>query len=224
MNKQDIIDALNSLSQDRPVFHSEADFQHELAIRLRNMGYDCRLEKPYTITLNGSEIKVELDILVIEDDGNKTAIELKYVKKRYEGIHNNEHFDLAQSWHTNLSRFDFFSDYQRVSKLVNAGTTTKGFAIFLTNHEDAWDIDVTGTDNLGRQFSIHEGRHLEDGSILNWINNPGPNSVTSKRLPPYCPIQINQHVELNWDEYSNQPTLFRYLLLEVDPPQAQLNL
>ena len=33
MNREDIIDALNALSEVRPVFYSEADFQHSLANR-----------------------------------------------------------------------------------------------------------------------------------------------------------------------------------------------
>ena len=223
MNKQDIIEALNILSEVRPVFHSEADFQHALAIVLVKKGYDCRLEIPYRIEVNGVDVRAELDILVIEKGSEKTAIELKYVKKRYAANHNNEHFDLAESWGTNLSRFDCFADFQRVSALVNAGKATKGFCIFLTNKNNAWRDDVTASGNLGSQFSIHEGRVLLAGEILNWFGNPHEGNVGTKRLPPYCPIEINQNVELKWADYSNQPTLFRYLLLEVDPPESQLN-
>ena len=57
MNKQDIIEALNILSEVRPVFHSEADFQHALAIVLVKKGYDCRLEIPYRIEVNGVDVK-----------------------------------------------------------------------------------------------------------------------------------------------------------------------
>ena len=48
MNKQDIIEALNTLSEVRPVFHSEADFQHELAHILALKGVNCR-RKPFLI-------------------------------------------------------------------------------------------------------------------------------------------------------------------------------
>lgn len=214
MNKQDIIEALNILSEVRPVFHSEADFQHALAIILVKKGYDCRLEIPYRIEVNGEDVRAELDILVIEKGSEKTAIELKYVKNRYAGVHNNEHFDLANSWGPNLSRFDCFADLQRVSALVNAGKASNGFCIFLTNKENAWRDDVTASGNLGSQFSIHEGRVLVAGEILNWVGNTHEGNVGTKRLPPYCPIEINQNLELKWADYSNSGTCFRYLLLE----------
>jgi len=224
MNKQDIIQALNTLSKVRPVFHSEADFQHELAHKLAIKGFNCRLEKPYSIMVNCEEIRAELDILVVENGQNETAIELKYVKKRYAGIHSDEHFDLAESWSANLSRFDCFADFQRVSALVNAGKATKGFCIFLTNKENAWNHDVTASGNLGSQFSIHEGRVLVAGEILNWIGNPHEGNVGTKRLPPYCPIEINQNVKLKWIDYSNSGTCFRYLLLEYQSDNEKVNL
>jgi hypothetical protein len=224
MNKQDIIHALNDLSEVRPVFHSEADFHHSLANIFASNGFNCRLEKPYSIMVNGEEIRVELDILVVENGQNETAIELKYVKKRYAGIHSDEHFDLAESWSTNLSRFDCFADFQRVSALVNAGKATKGFCIFLTNKENAWNHDVTASGNLGSQFSIHEGRVLVAGEILNWIGNPHEGNVGTKRLPPYCPIEINQNVELKWIDYSKSGTSFRYLLLEYQSDKEKANL
>jgi hypothetical protein len=224
MNKQDIIQALNTLSKVRPVFHSEADFQHELAHKLAIKGFNCRLEKPYSIMVNCEEIRAELDILVVENGQNETAIELKYVKKRYAGIHSDEHFDLAESWSANLSRFDCFADFQRVSALVNAGKATKGFCIFLTNKENAWNHDVTASGNLGSQFSIHEGRVLVAGEILNWKGNPHEGNVGTKRLPPYCPIEINQNVKLKWIDYSNSGTCFRYLLLEYQSDNEKVNL
>ena len=224
MNRKDIIHALNALSEVRPVFYSEADFQHSLANILASNGFNCRLEKPYSIMVNGEEIRVELDILVVENGQNETAIELKYVKKRYAGIHSDEHFDLAESWSANLSRFDCFADLQRVSALVNAGKAASGFCIFLTNKENAWRDDVTASGNLGSQFSIHEGRVLLAGEILNWFGNPHEGNVGTKRLPPYCPIQINQNIELKWVDYSNSGTCFRYLLLEYQSDNEKVNL
>lgn len=225
MNIQNIVETLNTLSQTRPIFHSEADFQHELAIALRDNGYACRLEVPFVMRVNGEDTNLELDILVIEEGDKKTAIELKYVKKRYEGTHGNEHFDLANSWGTNLSRFDCFADLQRVSALVDAGEATKGFAIFLTNQESAWENDVTQSENLGAQFSIHEGRQLVVGDVLNWTGKPYQGNVGTRRLPPYCPIRINQNINFNWRDYhNNENTCFRYLLLEYRKSDNNQNL
>ena len=71
----DLAAALAALAEERPVFHSEADFQHSLAwvIRERHEDIEVRLERP--VTLDGQ--RGHVDIWVRDSDGEK-AIELKY--------------------------------------------------------------------------------------------------------------------------------------------------
>ena len=71
----DIHNLIANLSKQRPIFHSEADFQHALAWQIHKTMPDCkiRLELPYR-----KEKNWHLDIyLPIQ----RIVIELKYLQK-----------------------------------------------------------------------------------------------------------------------------------------------
>lgn len=208
---------LAHLSHRRPVFNSEAEFQHELAMELDRSGYEVRLEVPRIVTLNGSKVRVEIDLLVKQTTW--TAIELKYVKQATVIEHGGESFDLAHTWGTNLSRFDCLADVRRVEALVESNHAQRGFAIFMTNAPSAWQEDVASTSNIAGEFSIHDGRRLPQGQPLNWRpTTPPVGSVTSKRLHPFCPIVLAREQTCQWTDYSNlnhKAGGFRYLLLSA---------
>ena len=67
--------ALSALARRRGVFHSEADFQHALAwqLQLDHPAARVRLE---TRPLPGKALALDL---LFEQDGLKTAVELKYL-------------------------------------------------------------------------------------------------------------------------------------------------
>ena len=56
MDKQLLEQYLNELSQLRPIFHSEADFQHELACLMKTKGHEVRLEKPFVIESDVTDV------------------------------------------------------------------------------------------------------------------------------------------------------------------------
>jgi hypothetical protein len=219
MNTKHLHQLLSQLGKRRPVFHSEADFQHELAQELATGGFSSRIEKPLHIKINGVTVKAEVDLLILKGDNNEqTAIELKYVTGALEVRHTEESFNLCNNWGTNLSRFDCLADLQRVRAMIESGHATKGYTIFLTNVEEAWNRDVTSRNLMGMQFSIHEGRHLTHGTTLDWHPpQPRVKSVSRKRLAPYAPIIIPKDQTINWTNYSHfnatNNSRFRYLLL-----------
>ena len=218
MNAASLDKILQNLSHRRPVFHSEADFQHELAIWIQSAGWDVRLEVPRPIAVNQASMTAEIDLL-IRKNGEWTAIELKYVKKSTHVVHGDEQFHLAGSWGTNLSRFDCWADYRRIESIVAAGHAQQGHAVFLTNVAPAWNKDVGPTRNLASMFSLHEGRTVPAGSSLNWTPaTPTAGSVSAKRLPPYAPVLVSRAQACRWTDYSQlgQPGgTFRYLMLST---------
>lgn len=220
MNLQMLKRAMRALAARRPVFHSEADFQHELAMEFSRAGFDLRLEVPFSVNLNGHQVAVELDLLLIDrQTKQKAAVEIKYVKSAASIMHNGENFDLKHTWGTNLSRFDCLADFQRVGRLRAAGAVKFGFSIFLTNTSAAWTRNSGPTQIKGRQFSIHNGRTLAAGAVFDW--KPAPpsrGSVSTKRLYPYTPISVPCAARCNWLDYSDfqqKNGRFRYLLLEA---------
>lgn len=220
MTRKNLTAAMASLAMRRPVFHSEADFQHELAMEVSRTGFSVRLETPHTLNLNGAGIPVELDLLFLNPQTkHKIALEIKYVKSGVTVVHDGENFDLKNTWGTNLPRFDCLADFQRVGKLKASGAVDFAFTIFLTNSASAWVDNVGNSTIMARQFSIHEGRLINPGAFLNWVPaNPGRGSVSVRRLFPYAPISIPQAAICTWADYSDFQIpngRFRYLLLEV---------
>ena len=222
MNRTDIEECMRILAGERPGFHSEADFQHELAMGLRKEGRSVRLEVPTKITLNAvADLKSEVDIVIRERE-EVTVIELKYVTMEDSINHGGEDFNLGKNWGTNLSRFDCLADLHRVEAMKSSPLGAKrGFSIFLTNAEDAWTARAPGKPIMAEEFRIHEGHRLVPGS-LDW-NPPSPSvgSVSKKRLHPFSPIQISAEQSCIWRDYSNVTNTkggnlqFRYLLLEA---------
>jgi len=216
MIEQEIHSVLKTLALRRPVFHSEADFQHELALELSNHDYQLRLEVPKSVLINRTQVKVEIDIIATKN-GQRTALELKYVKSATKIRVDEEIFDLKNTWGTNLSRFDCLSDARRIDSIILAGHANNGYAIFLTNTSEAWENDTSTGSNLAKNFSIHKGRRLERELDYNWYpEKPSQGSVSAKRLPPYSPIRFQRDRIIVWHDYSkfdSTSQVFKYCLL-----------
>ena len=98
---------LYALAQERPLFHSEADFQHALAWHLQGSlnKVDIRLEKPFRQNQRGSKY---IDIM-LTIDGRSIAIELKYKTKRIRYRNNDEYFDIQNHGAQDIGRYDSVS-------------------------------------------------------------------------------------------------------------------
>jgi hypothetical protein len=220
MTREFLQNILGKLSKRRPIFYSEADFQHELALQLNDASWRCRLEVPLSISLKGAPVKAEVDIMALDPGSqSRVAIELKYITAKLSAEHGGEAFQLANNWGTNLSRFDCLADWERVASIVAEGHAQRGFTVFLTNAGDAWTRDVSATDILARDMSTHEGRKLFENEELSWPEDLNPKSVGKKRLPPYSPILCPASLACGWSDYSVHDSArnaeFRYLLLEA---------
>jgi hypothetical protein len=126
----DIEDVLLSLAKSRPVFHSEADFQHALAWEIhRHLPQaSVRLEyKPPEVTS-----RMYLDIWVALGT-TRIAIELKYKTRKVKTVVGGEAFDLSNHGAQDLGRYDFLKDIQRLENVCAARRDTVGYTIMLTN-------------------------------------------------------------------------------------------
>jgi hypothetical protein len=215
MTKELLINILNELALLRPVFHSEADFQHELGCIIKSKGYQVRLERPYYLDLPNVQghSKFELDI---EIDGH-VAIELKYKTKALVRDVMGETFDLKNHSASNLGRFDVIDDARRVRNLINYGKHKIGYVVFLTNSNDYWENDAAAT--MAAEFNLMDDRLFVFGQTLNWVGNPNANSVGPKRLAPFAPIEILFNEKIRWCDYSFQDEKsgnFRFLVIDVN--------
>lgn len=223
MNKPLLNMYLNILATSRSVFHSEADFQHELACLLNQHGHSVRLEKPFFMSGNhipNGSLRSELDI---EIDGT-CALELKYKTHSLKCLIQDEAFELKNQGAQNLGRFDVLDDARKVHWLKTDPTNKieTGFTIFLTNDDKYWLDNAQGT--MSEEFSLEDGRAFLAGDVLNWVGNPTANSAGTKRLPPYAPIHIQFNQNVNWEFYSDcspyanqleRNKIFKFFVLEV---------
>lgn len=216
MVKSDLEEYMRILSKQRPVFHSEADFQLSLGVLL-NKKFNVRLEVPYqNIPLNSGHkcpIKIELDIL-LKHGTQKIGVELKYKTEFGTFLINNESFNLKRHGAQNLGRFDFYDDVRRLQSLKAKGIIDKGYAIFLTNDHLYWT--KAKRSNFSSQFSMSHGHIVMPNSSLTWLGEPSPGSVGAKRTGSALPVVIENEMRFNWIEYSGvDKDAFKYILVEV---------
>jgi hypothetical protein len=201
-----ISDVLKELRGERPVFHSEADFQHALALTIHKKysGLNIRLEKP----LNNE--KNHLDIFAFKD--NKTvAIEVKYKTKNLHTAEKNEEFNLKNHNAQDQGRYDFLKDISRLENVLEKKSDGAGFAVFLTNDYLYWEKPKK-KDPVDEAFRIHEGKTIK--GKLSWKEGTSKKTMKTREEP----IIVNGKYTLNWKEYSNlqkQNGKFRYLVIEV---------
>lgn len=125
----DVIELLPGSRGERPVFHSEADFQQALAwaIHVAHPGLRVRLE---TRPVKGTH----LDLLVTDPtDGGSFAIELKYLTDKWEGEVDGEQFALLRQSAQDIRGYDCVKDIARVEKLMAAGYAKAGLVLILAN-------------------------------------------------------------------------------------------
>jgi hypothetical protein len=197
---------LRSLSKRRPVFHSEADFQHALAweIQLSNMGTSIRLEQQ--IAAQGS--RVHLDLLV-KDQVQHIAVELKYKTKKTAISCGEEQFNLRNQGAQDLGRYDFLKDIARIERYVVTHPGSEGYVILVTNDQTYWQ-EGKKAHTVDAAFRIHESRNIN--GALAWGAGASDGTKRTREIT----IQISNSYCLTWHDFSLvDQHLFRYVLVHV---------
>ena len=212
MNSSQLVGVLHALAARRPVFHSEADFQHELAWELRDSGRveQVRLEWPFKA--GGKRKYLDLRCRV---EGRWVGLELKYMTRGAAITVGDEVFALRNQGAQDTRRYDFWRDVSRIECLVARGDLDKGFVVALTNDSLYWRAPTQVT--FDAAFRLHEGREVEP-SELAWGEGTGEGT---KRGRVEGLKVIGGH-DLRWREYSQAPGAvgFRWLLAGAGSCQA----
>ncbi len=197
---------LDELGMERPVFHSEADFQHALAwiIHEKHPELKVRLEKRVVVK-EGKEIYP--DILIF-GDREYVVIEVKYKTKRFNDSIAGETFNLKNQAAQDIARYDFILDISRLEKVVELHPNGLGFAIFLTNESTFWRESIR--DTVDKDFRIHEERIIK--GELRW----GEKASEGTRAGRKEPLKLKGKYRLSWHDYS-LGGIFKYLLIKVKP-------
>jgi hypothetical protein len=202
---------LEKLAVKRPIFHSEADFQHELAwlIHEEYPNAKIRLETPI-----GDETATKhLDLLVIIGT-LKIAIELKYKKTKLQIQVDSETFNLKPDTSLDTCRFDFLKDVSRIEECIENKQAEIGYAIMLTNVDVFWREMAPGQNS--EQFFLHEGRKIAKNVPMKWHEKASTGTLAGR----VDGLTLSNDYQIHWQDYSflgeKEQINFKYLALKIN--------
>ncbi len=206
----DIPALLMHLAVQRPVFHSEADFQHALAWQIHVAVPDAQVRLEYRLELAET---IYLDIWMRMAD-ERIAFELKYSTRKLQCVVAGEEFALKDQSAQDMRRYDFIKDIARLEQVVVSRSHTRGYALLLTNDSSFWNRSLSNA-TVDAAFRLHEGATLT-GSLL-WAPHTGTGTMRSRERA----LHLKGIYPLTWQDYAVTPHVtsynqFRYLLVSVD--------
>lgn len=208
----DIDSVLRALAAKRPVFHSEADFQHALAweVRANNPEINVRLEVP---TFLKNQARAFIDFLT-RHNGQTTFFELKYKTLATNLEHEGEIFNLKNQGAQDQGSYDFLKDLTRIESFVEATPNSSGYAIMLSNDPKYWTARRK-VNPIDADFQLLDGRILS--GTLAWAKHAGIGSINGREPA----IILRRNYPIRWLPFSelNSPGIasFRYLCLHIAP-------
>lgn len=200
---------LIALAVRRPIFHSEADFQHALAweIHERLPKASVRLELPVEV----NKQNLHIDIWIVTD-AKVLAIELKYKTRKLSCFSANEQFRLKDQSAQDIGRYDFIKDIQRLEHLAHCQYDLTGYAILLTNDRSYWQNSIS-SNTADADYRVNDGRILS--GVLDW----GVNASDGTKKNREQPLSLYGNYSLNWEDFSipcrDANGVFRYLTVKV---------
>jgi hypothetical protein len=204
-----ISEVLTTLASKRPIFHSEAEFQHALAWEIHEElpSASLRLELPV-------EVKnqcLHMDIWAITAD-EVLAIELKYKTRGLSVQVDGEDFFLKDQSAQDIGRYDFLKDIRRLEQVTTERRNATGYAILLTNDSAYW-TRPTNPHTVYADFRVDDGRILE--GALDWGVNAGPGTTKGREQP----VVLRDKYLVKWENFSRPSSasygLFRSLIVKV---------
>lgn len=196
---------MSEMARRRPVFCSEADFQHELAIEIRRLNPHQKIRLEYPL---GNGQRGAIDVLL---QGERPfALELKYLCKGLVIDIEGETFTLRQQSAHDIRRHDVCKDVARMEAF--AKRTGHGAAVLVLTNDPAYWLPRSRADTVDAAFDIAEAREL--AGMLQWSALAGQGTTKGREAP----LQLTGRYPLAWRDYSvlgAAAGTFRYLWIPV---------
>ncbi len=206
----DIDRALARLSERRPLFCSEADFQHELAYELRRDDPELGVRLEYPL---GAGMRGAIDILVLGQ--HRYALELKYLCKGLTVQVGNEVMVLRHHSARDIRRYDVCKDIVRMEQY--AERTGHGSGVLVLTNDPAYWEQRHGSDTIDAAFHLTDLRELR--GTLQWAARAGAGTTKGREKS----LEIRGSYPLAWRDYSDLIGVgarFRYLWVPVAAPRS----
>ena len=204
----DIIKCILSLNQERPVFHSEADFQFALAWKIQSQHPDADVRLEYCPS---EAPNTHIDIVVFHL-GEVIPIELKYKTKKLSINLGDEAFNLKNHGAQDLGKYDFVKDVRRLEELSSLlSNCSHGYTIWLTNDPSYW-IPPTRKNTVYEAFSIYH--KAQKHGFMEWRPHAGAGTIKGRESP----IELKGTYDITWIPYSNlnvENGVFSYAVLTI---------
>jgi hypothetical protein len=188
---------ISALADSRPVFHSEADFQHAFAWEAHRQHPEAHIRLERRLSAESNE---RLDLLLTVG-GTTVALELKYPVAKLDAELDGEPFLLRAQGAEDRMRFNYIWDIVRLERLVAAGVADIGTAVVVTNASQLWRPRAapraTGP-AADTQFSFHEGVELV--GRLEWVGTATWWQKTKPPLPET--VELIGRYSMQWRPYS----------------------
>lgn len=184
---------MTRLASQRPVFHSEADFQFAFAqtVAALDARIGLRLEVPQRVEPRSTYVD-----LVCRDGREVSFVEFKYVTRSWSGTdgHTDEPFNLRSHEALDLARLAFIHDVTRLEGWTARQVCSSGFAVLLTNDDRLWNHPARGRVTRDQDFRLQEGRTLT--GQLRWGTPEAPFEANNRDL--------RGSYVASWQEYSER--------------------
>jgi hypothetical protein len=204
------------LSQRRKSFHSEADFQHELAhdLRVQYSELEYRLEYPRSL-LEGVKRPGAIDLAALQYCKPVLCLELKYKTSLLKCEIDGEMFELKKHGASSNGQYDIIKDIEEIERLKNLYPKMKCAMIAITNDSGYWKTHAKD-DASYRDFSLHDGRLLHGN--LEWRPKGDPMAVQKffrTQGARAKNLQVRGKYDIQWKLYPGGNG-FRYLIIEAN--------
>lgn len=211
---REITQILSALAHKRPIFHSEADFQHALACEIERQMPNARVRCGMPIPLSNRRNRIFIDIYA-SYEGAILAIELKYTTRGLVVPIGDEWYELKNRAAQDLHRYDFMEDIERLEQLISEypDKNITGYAILLTNDSALWEPPSKSLNPVDADFRLYEGREVH--GILQW----GAHASEGTKKNRERAIRLRGKYRLQWTDYSQigPGHQFRVLVVKVTP-------
>ncbi len=210
MTLTELNELMGELALTRPIFHSEADFQHAFAWRIHERLPDARIRLEYSPYW--MEDRIHLDVWV-ESGPERLAFELKYKTRQLVSLFDGEVFNLVDQSAAPIGRYDFLKDVQRLEAVSGRRSKTHGYVVMLTNNSIYWN--PPRSQNIDAAFRL-DGERVLTGELA-WSPLAG-DGTTKDRTDA---IRLSGEYVCSWHDFSQveselgRSNRFRYLAVEI---------
>lgn len=194
---------LINLSQQKPFFKSEKEFQNYLGDEIKKNGFVCEKSSNY--------LGQKVDILVKDSSFNVLyAIQLRHKTALLSmdgGL-----IRLKNHGAQDQARYDFIKDIKSLENIKKGNTVVKGYSILLTNDSKYWELPAK-SNSVDEDFLIYEGKILYGN--LEW----SPLASAGTKYKREDKLELLKQYECRWGTYSKigeqQNNVFKHLVLEI---------